>query len=415
MSGKSKETTTYIRINGTSRPADKRKLKELELEGQHISYDSLQDIGKEFDEEKAKMLCKKMKQVALDACRTDEERDAVKDLTFEKLEDFGLLCRVGKDFYPTHAFDLFTDNKNKSAKIQCALFKGKERDIFIDKKEFDGPIYEQVEDAYQFVLRHINAGAEIGGIFRHDAYELPPSAIREMIANAVVHRSYLDNSCIQVCVFDDRIEVLSPGMLYDGLDLETAKKGKSRCRNEAVAEAFHYMRIVEAWGTGIPRIINRCKEYGLSQPLFEEMGDGFKVTLYRRLSKVSNASKKVSNAPEKVSNASEKVSNAPEKVSNASEKVSNAPEKVSNTPKKVSNAFDKYLNLLDEAGTTATFVTNIEKVFAVCGTDKIFGQSDIMNWLECSKSKATNVIKVMKAAGIIKKVAGSGAGKYKFI
>ena len=77
----------------------------------------------------------------------------------------------------------------------------------------------------------------------------------------LLHRSYVDKSCIQVSIFDDRVEVLSPGMLYGGLDIETAKLGKSTCRNEAIAEAFHYMHIVEAWGTGIPRIINRCREY----------------------------------------------------------------------------------------------------------------------------------------------------------
>lgn len=103
-----------------------------------------------------------------------------------------------------------------------------------------------------------------------------------MIANAVLHRSYLDRSRIQICIFDDRIEVLSPGMLYGGLDIVTAKHGKSTCRNEAIAEAFHYMKIVEAWGTGIPRIINRCKEYGLQEPLFEELGDGFLVTMFRK-------------------------------------------------------------------------------------------------------------------------------------
>jgi predicted HTH transcriptional regulator len=132
--------------------------------------------------------------------------------------------------------------------VQCALFKGKTRDIFIDKKEFNGPIYEQVDDAYHFVLRHINMGAEIEGEYRKDVYELPISAIREMIANAILHRSYLDKSCVQVCLYDDRLEVSSPGMLYGGLDLKTAKLGKSTCRNEVIAEAFHYMHIVEAVG-----------------------------------------------------------------------------------------------------------------------------------------------------------------------
>ena len=270
-----------------------------------------------------------------------------------------------------------TDNKNKASKIQCALFKGIIRDVFIDQKEFSGPIYEQVEEAYQFVLRHINMGAEIGGIYRSDSYELPISAVREMIANAVVHRSYVDKSCIQVSIFDDRIEVLSPGMLYGGLDIETAKSGKSTCRNEAIAEVFHYMHIVEAWGTGIPRIINRCKEYDLPEPIFEEFGNGFKVTMFR--------------------------------------KVSNDNGKVSNDNGKVSNDFEKYLPLFREAEITEKFIENSNKVFLQSGVNNSFGQKNVMEWLNCSKSKATNVMNAMKAAKVIEKVTGAGPGKYRFI
>lgn len=141
-------------------------------------------------------------------------------------------------------------------------------------------------------------GANIEGLFRTDIYELPITAIREMIANAVLHRSYLDRSCIQVCIFDDRIEVLSPGMLYGGLDIITAKHGKSTCRNEAIAEAFHYMKIVEAWGTGIPRIISRCKEYGLQEPVFEELGDGFLVTMFRKPTNQTNQSNQTNQTEE---------------------------------------------------------------------------------------------------------------------
>ena len=201
-----------------------------------------------------------MKRIALEACKTEDEKAEVKDLTIEKLEDMGLLCKVGQDYAPTHAFHLMTDNKVKYAKVQCALFKGTERDVFIDRKEFKGPIYSQIEDAYQFVLKHINMGAEIDGIVRRDVYELPVRAVREAIANAVTHRSYLDDACIQLSIFDDRIEVLSPGRLYGGIDLKSAKAGKSKCRNSAIADAFYYMKIIEAWGTGISRIIRNCRE-----------------------------------------------------------------------------------------------------------------------------------------------------------
>ncbi len=398
LKSQGKERSTYIRINGTSRPVDERKLKELELEGQSISYDSMQDIGREYDQDKALELCKTMKKVAVDACETEEEKAAVKDITIEKLEDFGVLSRVGRKLYPTHAFDLLTDNSNKAAKVQCALFKGTTRDVFIDRKEFDGPIYAQVDDAYHFVLRHINMGAEINGVYRNDVYELPISAIREMVANAVVHRSYLDRSCVQVCVFDDRVEVMSPGMLYGGIDIETAKLGKSTCRNEAIAEVFHYMHIVEAWGTGLPRIINKCKEYGLSDPLFEEFGDGFKVTIFR-----------------KVSSKDENVGTSDEKTSNASEKVSNDTEKVSNASWKMGNSFECYRKLLSKAGITDKFIENIQAVYEKNIDNKPFGQGNVQKWLACSKSKATNVMNAMKKAEVICKVTGMGAGKYEFV
>ena len=281
LANKTKEDTSYVRVNGTSRPADSVTLKELELEGSNLAYDSLQEIGTDYDESKALELCRVVKEIALSNCETEDEKLAVKDMTIGKLEDMGILCRSGRDLAPTHAFSLMTENHSRYAKIQCALFKGNDRDVFIDKKEFEGPIYEQLSDAFQFILKHINIGAEVNGLYSKDVYELPIKSIRELVANAVIHRSYLVESKIQISIFDDRIEVVSPGMLYGGMDIATMKTGRSKCRNQAIADMFQYMHIVEAWGTGIPRIIKSCKQYGLQEPVFEEFGDGIKVTVYR--------------------------------------------------------------------------------------------------------------------------------------
>jgi predicted HTH transcriptional regulator len=403
LASKGKETSAYIRINGTSRPADARKLQELELEGQNISYDALQEIGSEYDETKALDLCRKMKQIALDSCENEEEKLAVKDMTLEKLHDFGILCRVGRNPYPTHAFDLLTDNTNKAAKVQCALFKGKTRDIFIDKKEFNGPIYEQVDDAYQFALRHINMGAEIEGEYRKDVYELPISAIREMIANAVLHRSYLDKSCVQVCLYDDRLEVSSPGMLYGGLDLKTAKLGKSTCRNEVIAEAFHYMHIVEAWGTGLPRIINRCKEYGLPDPLFEEFGDGFKVTIFR---KVSNALELLQ---EKNDFYEEKIVDSKKKAVVLKEKQLIEEEKTVDLNKKQS--FEQMMEQLKFSKPTEN---NIRILHERMGNEVSFGRKDVVQITGITSSPAGELLKKMKSSQLIEDVKGQGKGKYKF-
>lgn len=276
-----KEKSAYIRINGTSRPAGEFQLKELELEGRHVSYDSLWEIGLRYDDVITKALMDNMHSIALSNSKSPEEKASVHELTLEKLEDFGILRKQEGEYVPTKAFTLLTEPKERFIKIQCAVFKGIDRVDFIDRKEFRGAIQSQIEEAYQFVLRHTNKGAVIDGLYRQDIYELPISAIREIIVNAVLHRSYVDEACIQVSLFDDRLEIDSPGMLCAGLSVTDALSGKSKCRNKAIAEAFQYMKIIEGWGTGLPRLFRRCREMGLLDPKFEEFGDGVKVTIYR--------------------------------------------------------------------------------------------------------------------------------------
>lgn len=157
-------------------------------------------------------------------------------------------------YYLANAFVLMTHNGFPQAAIQCAVFKGTTRDIFIDRKEYDGNIVEQLDAAYEYVLRNINMSSEIDGLYRTDIYELPTDCIREMICNAVAHRSYLHPSSIQVAVYDDRVEVTSPGMLFGSLRLEDIREGISIPRNRALVYAFTYMNIMEHWGSGIPRI-----------------------------------------------------------------------------------------------------------------------------------------------------------------
>lgn len=173
-------------------------------------------------------------------------------------------------------------DKFPGATIQCAVFKGIVRDIFITRKEFSGSIYQQIEEAYSFVLQHINLGSRIEGLYRQDIYELPIKTIREMIANAVCHRSYLTPGKIQVALFDDRLEVTSPGMLDNEITIEKMKSGLSKIRNKGIAAAFSYMNVIEAWGSGIPRMFREAEEYGLKEPELIDLGSDFRVNLFRR-------------------------------------------------------------------------------------------------------------------------------------
>ena len=114
-------------------------------------------------------------------------------------------------------------------------------------------------------------------------YELPTDSVREMIANSVAHRSYLEPGNIQVALYDDRLEVTSPGMLLNGVSVKKMMEGYSKPRNRAIAYAFAYMKIIEKWGSGIPRILRECREYGLQKPDFIDFDGDFRVNLYRHM------------------------------------------------------------------------------------------------------------------------------------
>jgi len=124
-------------------------------------------------------------------------------------------------------------------------------------------------------------GAKFEGVQRKEVYELPVDAIREMIVNAECHRNMTDESCVQVAIYDDRLEVTSPGGLYNGLTFEEAIEGHSKLRNRAIANAFSQIGLIEAWGTGLQRIQSAAKEYGLPDVEFIEMPESFRVNLYR--------------------------------------------------------------------------------------------------------------------------------------
>lgn len=276
-----KEAGTYIRVSGTSRPADEAILKDLELQGTNHSFDEMICVEQKYDAHQAEGLCTAIKSYMVEAARTKSEKEKVRDVTVQNLVNWGVLKNIDGTLVPTNAFVLLTNNTFPFAKIQCALFKGTERVVFIDKRDFEGPIYEQVEDAYEFVLKHINLGAEISGLIRTDAYELPTEAIREAIVNATTYRNFLDRACVQVAVYDDRVEITSPGMLYGGLTIEQIKEGGSKIRNRCIAEVFSRMKIIESWGTGIKRMFSSCREYGVREPELLEIGDSFRVNLYR--------------------------------------------------------------------------------------------------------------------------------------
>ena len=272
---------TYMRVSGTTRPVEGYMLKELILEGQNRYFDSEPCRELQITDEDIQNLCKTMKETAIKNTWQNSEKAKIKDITKNTLLSWGILTEVQGEIFPTNAYALLTGQLRMQPVIQCGLFKGKDRAYFADRKEFDGPIQNQVDAAYQYVLEKINMGMQIQGIYRQDVYELPTDSVRELVANAVAHRSYLEPGNIQVAIFDDRLEVTSPGMLLNNVSIKKMMEGYSKPRNPAIANAFAYMKIIEKWGTGIPRIFRECREYGLPDPELIDFDGDFRVNMYR--------------------------------------------------------------------------------------------------------------------------------------
>ncbi|GAA6493002.1 helix-turn-helix domain-containing protein [Candidatus Bariatricus faecipullorum] len=316
----------YVRVAGTTRLADEYMIKELLFEGSNRYYDQALCTGLNITDEDIDVLCKAMKEQAIKNAHTEEQKASIKDVGRQQLRSWGVLIeRDGKD-YPSNAFAILTGNAGLHVATQCGVFKGTTKAVFVDRREYTGPLWEQIDDAFQFVLRNIHLGATIVGIYRQDVYEIPPDAIRELIINAMVHRSYLDHGTIQVAVYDNRLEITSPGKLPMGQTMERMKEGYSKIRNEALAHAFAYMNLIEHWGSGIPRIIDKVKAAGLREPEFIGGEVDLRINIYRGQVETKNHNdfinaNKVPDTTGKVPNSADGVPDTVEKVPDSAEKM----------------------------------------------------------------------------------------------
>lgn len=276
-----RDSGVYVRIAGTTRLADEYMIKELMFEGSNRYFDQALCAGWDIADGEIDALCQAMKDQAIKNARNEEQKEAIKDVGRQQLLSWGILIEREGKYYPTNAYAILAGCGALRVATQCGVFKGTTKEVFVDRREYTGPIWEQIDQAYQFVLRNIHMGATFEGIYRQDVYEIPPDAIRELIINAAVHRSYLDHGNTQIAIYDNRLEITSPGKIPMGQTLERMKEGYSQIRNEALAYAFSYMNLIEHWGSGIPRIIGKVKAARLREPEFIGGEVDLRVNIYR--------------------------------------------------------------------------------------------------------------------------------------
>ena len=271
----------FLRVGSRNEPLTPRELRKLMFSRGEVSFERL--------------VCEKVKLDSLDDklinryIRKHEEYTG-RPLNLSKEEfliNLGCAIKKNEEVIPTHTGVLLFHEEPQlyflQTQVLCARFKGIDVIEYLDRKEFRGPLPELVDQATRFIKSHMRVGGRIPGIKRVDYPEYPEVTFREAIINAVIHRDWsIEGEFIRVFMFDDRIEVMSPGRLLPRITVEAMQKGEveSRLRNPVIVEVFDRLGgYIEKLGTGIRRMIDGMKEHGLEPPKFELRGDVLKVTL----------------------------------------------------------------------------------------------------------------------------------------
>lgn len=173
--------------------------------------------------------------------------------------------------------------------IRCVKYKGVSvSSPIIDKLDITGTLDEQIDSIQKFILRNIPLKATISGTKRVEKYEYPEEAIRELIANAVIHRDYMiTETYTQVNIFSNRLEISNPGNLPPGVTIENIKDSQFS-RNEIIAAILKDLDYLEEYGRGINIVLSKMQEWGLLEPIFKNMSNTFRVTLLGEVFKELN-------------------------------------------------------------------------------------------------------------------------------
>jgi len=263
----------FVRVGSTNRRADRFMVEELRglscLEG--------------FDERPMTPLNSE----AINFRVAAELFASVRKLREQDLQTLRLLTRHQGRLRPTvGGVILFGRERERwfpDAWIQAGRDQGQDRTRIADGAELQSHPPRAVEEAVAFVRKHETRALEVNAVRHHEQWSIPLVAVREAVINAVVHADYAQRGApIRLSLFDDRLEVENPGLLPFGLTIDDIRQGISKLRNRVIGRVFRELGLIEQWGSGIQRMTVACREAGLPEPRFEEVGWHFRVTILKR-------------------------------------------------------------------------------------------------------------------------------------
>ena len=243
--------------------------------------------------------------------------------------------------------------------IKAAVFEGTNQNVFKDRREFSGSLMQQLNEVYDYIDFHNQTHATFQKLLRIDTRDYPEVAVREALLNSLVHRDYSFRASTLISIYEDRIEFVSIGGLLPGLELDDLMMGVSVCRNPHLANVFYRLQLIEAYGTGMKKIMGAYADAPV-QPKIMTTNNAFKIIL-------PNV--------------------------NAVQKAAKAPEEIEKTAVPISDP-------------------NKEKILRFLTEHQVITRKEAQALLEVSQSTAGRVLKSMVDNGQLKQLGGSRTTRY---
>lgn len=253
-----KPSGVYIRQGASSVPASPEQIRQMIKDSDDDVFEDMRSIEQSLSFHAAEKIFKKYNV----------------EFSTKKYRVLGITDNSNSLF--TNLALLISDQCMHTTKV--AVFANDTNTEFRDSKEFTGSVFEQLEDAFDYLMLCNKTVATFKGLERVEHSDYPQEAIREALLNAIVHRDYSFSGSIIINVNDNQMEFISIGGLLPGLSPEDIRSGISQPRNKKLAEIFHRLHLIESYGTGIRRIYSFYSNCAI-QPRIEVTANTFKIVL----------------------------------------------------------------------------------------------------------------------------------------
>lgn len=272
----------YIREANTSRKITDNEFRTYVATSKEFQFDLSEAVNTDKDEISTSKVVNLLEQ-----SESQVQRGAAHIINDTALENLGIISLFDGGYKPTiGGYLIFAktipQNKNPYNRyaVRCVRYAGSDPSSkIIDAVDITGTLDSQIDDAYKFVLKNIAKDAVIIGTKRVERYEYPEEGVRELIANAIIHRDYkIIETYTQIRVFKDRIEIINPGSLPPGVTVDNIKEAQFS-RNSMIAARLKDMRYLEEYGRGIDIVIKKMSDWNLPEPLFRNSVNSFEAIL----------------------------------------------------------------------------------------------------------------------------------------